>query len=89
MLRVDFSGIHMAGTAEQIAHDMVNLLKFIRDKSEEIGEDEAAIITLAVRDFAEMSLQSFPYYLRHRKEIRLANTKESLDLVAELMEWTK
>lgn len=89
MLRVDLSGIHVAGTAKTIATDMVELLRFVRKHAEEIGEDDAALITLTVRDFAEMSLQSFPYYEQHKGTIQLSSNEESLKIAAEMLGWEK
>ena len=87
MLKVDLSGIHMAGTAQTIAQDMVELLRFIANHKAEIGEEEAALITLTVRDFAELSLQGFPYYQKHRDKIELASNEASLNLAARMLEW--
>lgn len=87
MLKVDLMGVHMAGTAHVIANDIVDLLRFISDHAAEIGEEDAALITLAVRDFAEISLQGFPYYQRNRDKIKLSKTESSLKLTAEMLEW--
>lgn len=89
MLKVDLTGIHVAGTAKTIATDMVELLRFIRKHADEIGEDDAALITLTVRDFAEMSLQSFPYYEQHKGTIQLSSNEESLKIAAEMLGWEK
>lgn len=87
MLKVDLMGVHMAGTAQTIASDMVELLRFIAAHSKEIGEEDAALITLTVRDFAEVSLQGFPYYQRNRDKIELSSNEASLKLTAQMLEW--
>lgn len=87
MLKVDLMGVHLAGTAKTIAADMVELLRAIAEHADEIGEEEAARITLTVRDFAELSLQGFPYYQRNRDKIELASNEASLSLAAEMLEW--
>lgn len=87
MLKVDFAGVHMEGTAKTIATDLVELLRFIREHADEIGEDDAALITLAVRDFAEVSLQTYTYYQKHKDKIKLSGNEKSLKETAGLLEW--